>query len=226
MAMDFLAQHAAQASPRRRDPARRPHAHLRRSRPPSQPARQRDARARPRERRQVHHRRLQLDAPLDRGRRRQASHPGVAADEPPAHAGGDRVPAQPPDTKILFSGPEQVEKIESVAARCPNVLHKVAWGMDEVPKGWLRFDDLIARVERTAADRGRPHRAVDDLHRGAPPATPRGLPRQGPTPRRSRTSSPGSICAPATFIWRPGRSTTRRQARSPGCTRSSAAPPS
>src|SRR5688572_21563696 len=41
-------------------------------------------------------------------------------------------------TKILFSGPEQVEKIESVAARCPGVLHKVAWDMDEVPAGWIR----------------------------------------------------------------------------------------
>jgi acyl-CoA synthetase (AMP-forming)/AMP-acid ligase II len=48
-------------------------------------------------------------------------------------------------TKILFSGPEQVEKIESVAARCPGVLHKVAWGMDDVPEGWTRFDDLIAQ---------------------------------------------------------------------------------
>jgi len=48
-------------------------------------------------------------------------------------------------TKILFSGPEQVEKIESVAARCPGVLHKVAWGMDDVPEGWIRFDDLIAQ---------------------------------------------------------------------------------
>jgi acyl-CoA synthetase (AMP-forming)/AMP-acid ligase II len=46
------------------------------------------------------------------------------------------------DTKILFSGPEQVEKIESVAARCPNVLHKVAWGMADVPAGWIRYDDL------------------------------------------------------------------------------------
>ena len=48
------------------------------------------------------------------------------------------------DTRILFSGPEQVDKVEQVATRCPELRHKVAWGRDDLPPGWRRFDDLVA----------------------------------------------------------------------------------
>jgi len=47
------------------------------------------------------------------------------------------------DTRILFSGPEQVDKVEQVATRCPELRHKVAWGRDDLPPGWRRFDDLV-----------------------------------------------------------------------------------
>ncbi|HVS12310.1 MAG TPA: AMP-binding protein [Thermoanaerobaculia bacterium] len=49
------------------------------------------------------------------------------------------------ETAIVFSGPEQVERVESALEACPTVQHRVCWGVEEPPAGWIRFDDLLAR---------------------------------------------------------------------------------
>lgn len=47
------------------------------------------------------------------------------------------------DTKIVFCGPEHLERVHRVKDRCPELLHWVAWGSTDLPAGWLRYEDLL-----------------------------------------------------------------------------------
>jgi acyl-CoA synthetase (AMP-forming)/AMP-acid ligase II len=49
------------------------------------------------------------------------------------------------ETAIVFSGPEQLERVDSVLADCPTVQHRVCWSVEEPPAGWTRFDELVER---------------------------------------------------------------------------------
>jgi acyl-CoA synthetase (AMP-forming)/AMP-acid ligase II len=44
---------------------------------------------------------------------------------------------------IVFAGPEHVARIEAAAAGCPELRHRVCWGVPRPPAGWLRVADLI-----------------------------------------------------------------------------------
>jgi acyl-CoA synthetase (AMP-forming)/AMP-acid ligase II len=48
------------------------------------------------------------------------------------------------ESRVVFAGPDQVERLESAAPRCPVLELRVAWECECVPDGWLRLEDLIA----------------------------------------------------------------------------------
>ena len=47
---------------------------------------------------------------------------------------------------IVFAGAQQVERVEQATAcgACPELRHKVCWGLEEAPQGWLRFEELVS----------------------------------------------------------------------------------
>ena len=118
------------------------------------------------------------------GAGRQATDPGVAADELPAHAGGDRVPAQPlrHQDPLLGAGAGREDRVGGGALPQGAAQGGVGHGRRAEGLDPLRRSDR-ARLERAAADRGRAHRAVDDLHRGHHRQPEGRLPRQGRRPQ-------------------------------------------